>query len=379
MMETDIASEEGVGTGLKVTCDRDELVAKLGTVSRVVSSRGSVQVLSGVLLRPVADGLELAATDMELSLRTTLAATVEGDSAVVVPGKLLVDLARLLPATDVTIEYRPEDGVAHISSGSYASKLNVFAAEDFPRLPAVDQVPHTIATASLLETIDRVARSASKDESRPVLTGIQVRFEGKRLFMAATDSYRLSFKETELEESGPDIEAIIPARALTELTRIAAGTETVTLAVNENTVVFGSGDTYLTSRRIDGQFPDVSRLLPETFEIEVDLPRAELRDVVRRAAVMALRNAPLRLRFAEGELTISAQSQDVGETHESLPAAYTGEPLEIGFNAEFLADGVESIKGDTVRLKLINPLRPGLITSGDDSFWYLIMPIRLAG
>ena len=379
MMETDIASEEGVGTGLKVTCDRDELVAKLGTVSRVVSSRGSVQVLTGVLLRPVADGLELAATDMELSLRTTLAATVEGDSAVVVPGKLLVDLARLLPATDVTIEYRPEDGVAHISSGSYASKLNVFAAEDFPRLPAVDQVPHTIATASLLETIDRVARSASKDESRPVLTGIQVRFEGKRLFMAATDSYRLSFKETELEESGPDIEAIIPARALTELTRIAAGTETVTLAVNENTVVFGSGDTYLTSRRIDGQFPDVSRLLPETFEIEVDLPRAELRDVVRRAAVMALRNAPLRLRFAEGELTISAQSQDVGETHESLPAAYTGEPLEIGFNAEFLADGVESIKGDTVRLKLINPLRPGLITSGDDSFWYLIMPIRLAG
>ena len=379
MMETDIASEEGVGTGLKVTCDRDELVAKLGTVSRVVSSRGSVQVLSGVLLRPVADGLELAATDMELSLRTTLAATVEGDSAVVVPGKLLVDLARLLPATDVTIEYRPEDGVAHISSGSYASKLNVFAAEDFPRLPAVDQVPHTIATASLLETIDRVARSASKDESRPVLTGIQVRFEGKRLFMAATDSYRLSFKETELEESGPDLEAIIPARALTELTRIAAGTETVTLAVNENTVVFGSGDTYLTSRRIDGQFPDVSRLLPETFEIEVDLPRAELRDVVRRAAVMALRNAPLRLRFAEGQLTISAQSQDVGETHESLPAAYTGEPLEIGFNAEFLADGVESIKGDTVRLKLINPLRPGLITSGDDSFWYLIMPIRLAG
>ena len=379
MMETDIASETGVGSGLKVTCDRDELVAKLGTVSRVVSSRGSVQVLSGVLLRPVVDGLELAATDMELSLRTTLAATVEGDSAVVVPGKLLVDLARLLPASEVTIEYRPEDGVAHISSGSYASKLNVFAAEDFPRLPAVDQVPHTIATASLLETVDRVARSASKDESRPVLTGIQVRFEGKRLFMAATDSYRLSFKETELEESGPDIEAIIPARALTELTRIAAGTETVTLAVNENTVVFGSGDTYLTSRRIDGQFPDVSRLLPETFEIEVDLPRAELRDVVRRAAVMALRNAPLRLRFAEGQLTISAQSQDVGETHESLPAAYTGEPLEIGFNAEFLADGVESIKGDTVRLKLINPLRPGLLTSGDDSFWYLIMPIRLAG
>jgi DNA polymerase III subunit beta len=376
MMETDIA----VGSGLKVTCDRDELVAKLATVSRVVSTRGSVQVLSGVLLRPADGGLELAATDMELSLRTTLTASVEGDSSVVVPGKLLVDLARLLPAAGVTIEYRPEDGVVHVSSGSYSSKLNVFSAEDFPRLPSVDPAPHTIATASLLETVDRVARSASKDESRPVLTGIQVRFEGTQLFMAATDSYRLSFKQTELEQSGPDLEAIIPARALTELGRIAAGTDTVALGVNENTVVFGTGDTWLTTRRIDGQFPDVARLLPETFEIEVDLPRAELRDVVRRAGVMALRNAPLRLRFAEGELTISAQSQDVGETVESLPAAYTGEPLEIGFNAEFLADGVDAVRSDTVRLKLINPLRPGLITSADDdSFWYLIMPIRLAG
>ena len=367
------------GSGLKVVCDRDQLVAALATVSRVVSSRGTVQVLSGVLLRPDGDRLELAATDMELSLRTTLTAHVEGDSAVVVPGKLLVDLARLLPATEVTIEYRPDDGVAHISSGAYSSKLNVFAAEDFPRLPAIDASRHTIGTASLLETVDRVAKSASRDESRPVLTGIQVRFEGKKLFMAATDSYRLSFKETELETEGPELEAIIPARALAELSRIAAGTETVQLGVNENTVIFGTGDTWLTTRRIDGQFPDVSRLLPESFEIEVDLPRAELRDVVRRAAVMALRNAPLRLRFAEGELTISAQSQDVGETSESLPAGYTGEPLEIGFNAEFLADGVESIRGDTVRMKLINPLRAGLITSADDSFWYLIMPIRLAG
>src|SRR4029078_3059603 len=109
-------------------------------------------------------------------------------------------LRRLLRAAEVNIEYRHEDGVAHISSGSYSSKLNVFSAEDFPRLPSVDPVPHTIATASLLETVDRVARSASKDESRPVLTGIQVRFEGTQLFMAATDSYRLSFKQTELEQ-----------------------------------------------------------------------------------------------------------------------------------------------------------------------------------
>jgi DNA polymerase-3 subunit beta len=375
MTEIDTA----VGSGLKLTCDRDDLVAHLGAVSRVVSSRGSVQVLAGVRLEPHEGVLELAATDMELSLRTKVAAQIEGDGALVVPGKLLVDLARLLPAAEVTVEYRPEEGVAHVSSGTYSSKLNVFAAEDFPRLPSVDVPLHTIAAASLLDTVDRVSRSASRDESRPVLTGIQVRFEGNRLLMAATDSYRLSFKETELAEAGPDLEAIIPARALAELGRIAAGADTIQLGITENTVVFGVGDTWLTTRRIDGQFPDVSRLLPESFDVEVDLPRAELRDVVRRAGVMAQRNAPLKLRFAEGELTVSAQSQDVGETLESLPVAYAGEPLEIGFNAEFLADGIDSVTGDTVRLKLINPLRPGLITSEGDAFWYLIMPIRLAG
>ncbi len=375
MMETDIA----VGSGLTITCDRDDLVTRLGAVSRVVSSRGAVQVLSGVLLSVHDGALELAATDMELSLRTTLPAQVEGDGAVVVPGKLLVDLARLLPAGEVTIAYRPEEGVASVSAGSYNSRLNVYAAEDFPRLPSTDLPLHAVATASLLDTIDRVARSASRDESRPVLTGIQVRFEGKRLLMAATDSYRLSFKETELEESGPELEAIIPARALAELGRLAAGTETVQLGANENTVIFGTGDAWLTTRRIDGQFPDVTRLLPESFEHEVEIPREELRQIVRRAGVMAQRNAPLRLRFADGALTISAQSQDVGETSESLPVGYTGEPLEIGFNAEFLADGVDSVSGDTVRLKLINPLRPGLITADGDAFWYLIMPIRLAG
>ena len=198
--------------------------------------------------------------------------------------------------------------------------------------------------------------------------------------MAATDSYRLSVKETPLSDPGPDLEAIIPARALGELSRIAAGSETIQLGVNENHVVFGTGAAWLTTRRIDGQFPNVRQLLPETFEVELELPRRELLDVVRRAGVMAQRNAPLRLRFAEGELTVSAQSQDVGETKESLPVGYQGaEPLEIGFNAEFLKEGLESVSSDAVQLKLINPLRPGLISAEGDAFWYLIMPIRLAG
>jgi DNA polymerase-3 subunit beta len=366
------------GTGMKIEVARDELVAKLGVVSRAVSTRGTVQVLAGILIAAEADGITLAATDMELSLRTTLDAQVEGEGSVVIPGKPLVELARLLPESDVTIEYRPEEGTVQIVSGAYSSRLNVFNAEDFPRLPTLDAQLHAIDREALLETVDRVARSASRDESRPVLTGILVRFEGGKLVMVATDSYRLSVKETELGEAAPELEAIIPARALTELSRLAGG-ETVDLGVHENHVVFGTGDAWLTTRRIDGQFPNYRQLLPEAFEVELTLPKAELADVVRRASVLALRNSPLRLRLAEGELSVSAQTQDVGETYETMPAAYSGEEFLIGFNAEFLRDGVESIVGDDVRLKLINPLRPAILEDAAGDFTYLIMPIRLAG
>ena len=149
--------------------------------------------------------------------------------------------------------------------------------------------------------------------------------------------------------------------------------------MHENQVVFAADDVWLTTRRIDGQFPNYKQLLPESFEIEISTPRTALLEVVRRAGLMAQRNAPLRLRFADGERTVSAQTQDVGEATESLPIEYSGEELEIGFNPDFLRDGLEAVAGDTVQLKLINRLRPGLIAAPDESFWYLIMPIRLAG
>jgi DNA polymerase-3 subunit beta len=375
MMETDIA----VGSGIRVVVDRDAFTSRLAQISRAASTRGAVQVLGGILLRARDGLLELEATDMELSLRTTVPATVEGEGTIVVPARLLNDIVRLLPADEVTIEHRPEDGVATIESGAYSGRINIFAAEDFPRLPSVDVPLQAIEADSLLDTVQRVARAASRDESRPVLTGILVHFEGSQLTMAATDSYRMAVKETSLSSAGPELEAIIPARALDELGRLAAGAENVQLGVNENHVIVGVGDAWLTTRRIDGQFPNVAQLKPETFDVELDLNRNELLEAVRRAAVMAQRNTPLRLRFSEGELTISAQSQDVGETKESLAIRYDGEPLEIGFNAEFLREGLESVSADDVQLKLINPLRPGLLSADGDAFWYLIMPIRLAG
>ena len=375
-----IDSEIVVGTGLRISASKDELTAKLATVARGVSTRTAVLVLGGIQLRAEGGQLHLAATDMEVSLRASLDAQVAGEGTVVVPGRLLLDIARSLPESEVTIEHRPEEAVVVIAAGSANYRLHTYSAEDFPRLPEVDTATlHAIDRDALVETVARVGRSASRDESRPVLTGILVRFEPGKIVMAATDSYRLAVKETPVDGALPELEAIIPARALQELSRIAAGADEVQLGLQENHVVFGADGIWLTTRRIDGQFPNYRQLLPEQFEHELTLPREELLDVVRRVSLMAQRNSPLRLRFADGELTVSAVTQDIGEARESLPAPYTGDAMEIGFNADFLRDGLESVDSDSVKFKLISPLRPAVLEGEADDYVYLIMPIRLAG
>jgi DNA polymerase-3 subunit beta len=369
---------------VKITCSREDLGRALQVVSRAVSTRTSVQILGGILIETTDEEVRLSATDMEMSLRVvvpTIGAVEPG--AVVVPGRLLAEIVRLLPAGDVTLAHEQREGVVELSCGPALYRLQTYRADDFPHLPAVESERLvSVSRDAIAETVSRVSRAASRDESRPVLTGILVQLAGDKLVMAATDSYRLCVKETDLgADTGEQLEAIVPARALGELVRIAqaSSAEDVQIGVQENQVVFGSGGVWLTARRIDGQFPNYRQLRPETFEAEIRLSRDEALEAVRRVAVMAQRNAPLRLRFEEGELTIHAQSQDIGEARESLPIAYTGDALEIGFNPDFLREGLESVAGPEVRLQLISPLRPGLITADSDDFWYLIMPIRLAG
>src|SRR5437763_1959447 len=237
----------------------------------------------------------------------------------------------------------------------------------------------TCAREELGAKLAVVARAVSTRTAVQMLSGILLRSESGGVVAAATDSYRLSVREAPVEGDVPELEAIVPARSLAELARIGAGEGELQLGIHENQVLFGLDDVWLTTRRIDGQFPNYRQLLPESFEHELTLPRGEVLEVVRRVSVLAQRNSPLRLRFAEGELTVSARTQDVGGASESLPVAYGGDPLEIGFNAEFLRDGLESVSGDEFVLKLISPLRPAVMTSAEDDFTYLIMPIRLAG
>jgi DNA polymerase-3 subunit beta len=374
-----IDSETVVGSGLRITVEKDELAAKLGIVARGVSSRTAVLVLGGIQLRAEGGRLHLAATDMEVSLRASMDATVTGEGVVIVPGRLLLDIARSLPDSTVSIEHRPEEAVVVLTSGTANYRLHTYSSEDFPRLPDVESgTLHAVDREALVETVARVGRSASRDESRPVLTGILVRFEPGKIVMAATDSYRLAVKETTVDATLPELEAIIPARALQELARIASSDE-IQLGLLENHVVFGADGTWLTTRRIDGQFPNYRQLLPEQFEHELAMPREEVLEVVRRVSLMAQRNSPIRLRFGDGELTVSAITQDVGEARESVPAPYNGDPLEIGFNAEFLRDGLDSVDSDSITFKLISPLRPVVLEGEVADYVYLIMPIRLAG
>ena len=369
---------------VKLSTSTSELLAQLQTVSRVASTRSAVQALSGVQIAAGGDAAgagELRATDMEVGLRVPLDARVERPGTVVLPARLMLDVVRTLRSGDVSLELRAAEQDVEIVGGTARFHIRTLRTEDFPPLPEPggDQVVAMPAPA-FVDTIARVSRSASRDETRPILTGILVSAQGDELRMVATDSYRLSVKETRLDtplEGG--FEANVPARALEELGRLVRDdVEEIRIGVRTNQVVFEVGGVALSSRLIDGQFPNYRQLLPETYEHELTVSREELLEVVRRISLMAQKNAPLRLSFTDGEVRISAQTPDVGEASEPLPVPFGGEPFEIGFNPDFLTVGLESAGAEQVVLKLISPLRPGLVAAADGSgFLYLIMPIRL--
>jgi DNA polymerase-3 subunit beta len=368
---------------VKISLNREALLNQLQAVTRVASTRTAIQALSGVQLVATGTSCELRATDTDVSLRVPLDAEITREGTVVLPARLFLDVVRALPQPSVSLELRPAEQDVEVLSGNANFHIRTLRSEDFPPFPELDPGSAiSLPVKAFVETATKVSGSASRDETRPVLTGILVSASGSEVRMVATDSYRLSVKETQLKTPlASGFEVNVPARALQELARLAAHAEEdeqLTVSMRQNQVVFALGEVVLSSRLIDGQFPNYRQLLPEAFEHELRIAGPELRDVVRRVSLLAQKNAPLRLSFAPGELTVSAQTPDIGEARESLPVNFQGEPLEIGFNPEFLRDGLEAIEDADVLVKLISPLRPGLLETGDGSgFVYLIMPIRL--
>src|SRR3954453_510625 len=383
-VSTPPTSSNGVFDQMKLSVSRDAFLARLGVAARGVSTRSSIQTLSGVRIGEEGGALELQATDMEIGIRVKVDAEVESAARpIVLPGRLLLDVVRSLPNDDLALEYRSQTGDVEIISGTAKFPLPPLPTEDFPNLPtAGDGRTVPVPAPAFIETVQRVGRAASRDEARPHLTGVLVSAGRNELRMVATDSYRLAVKETKIDSpiEGEPLEANVPVRALQELTRVASadGVETIEITPLENQVIFRAGDVVLSSRLIEGRFPNYKQLLPETYEHELRLSRAEVLDVVKRISLLAQKNAPLRMKFEEGVLEVSAETPDIGEARESVPAPFKGETLEIGFNPEFLQDGLDSAESEELIFKLISPHRPGLIQSGEGgNFIYLVMPVRL--
>ncbi|MBN1632204.1 MAG: DNA polymerase III subunit beta [Thermoleophilia bacterium] len=365
---------------MKLVTTKQALVECLGIANKAVSSRSSIQVLSGVLLDARDEGTMVSATDMEISIKAPLAGTVEEAGSLVLPARLATDIARSLPAGQVVIEQRLGETQVEIRAGESLFNLHSLPAVDFPQLPQFSGERFTVSRVAFMETVDRVAPSASRDETRPVLGGVLVHFAKNQVRMVATDSYRLTVKETPLDSSVSGTPQVItPARTLLELSHIAATVddETISILPTENQILFEVGGVTLISRLIDGQFPNYKQLIPETFDYEVAIDREEFLEAIRRISLLAQKSTPLRLQFLENTLTVSAESQDIGKAHEAIPIQFSGEELQIGFNPDFLEAGVAAVKESPVYLRLISPLRPGLIKGAADDFLYLVMPIRL--
>ena len=369
---------------MKFTCDRSALVDKLGVLARGVSTRSALPVLSGILLQAGEGRLDLYSTDMELSIKATLQTPVERDGEIVVPARLFSDVVRNLADEDVAIE--AGEAAVKVSCGRASFSLNSWAAADFPQTSTFDMTgAFKVGRDPFVETLNKAGRAASRDETRPILTGVLMTIMGDTLKMVATDSYRLAVKETQLDHAlDTEVQAIVPVKALGEVTRLASalGPGDIEVAVGENQVVFKlsdpAGDVWIASRLIEGQFPNYKQLLPETFEHEVTIDRGQLMATARRVSLLAQKNAPLRMSFAENSLTMKALTQDVGQAEESLDVAFTGEPFEIGFNPGYLIEGVDAVDDEEALLRFTSPLRPGLVSGPGDDFTYLIMPIRLS-
>lgn len=366
---------------MKIRCNREHLADRLAQAARAASTRANLQSAAHVRLSAESSEVpvELAATDLEMTLRVPLDADVEQPGSVLLPAKIAPELIRALAGETVELTAE-DDGRVLVSAGSSSYTLYGLPVDEFPQLPEIDheQVFET-DSAVFADVVGRVKRAASRDESRPVLTGALVRFESDRITMAATDSYRLAVAEAPLAKAPPEaLEAIIPIKALEEVVRLAGADGTLSVAIGEGLVTFGIDGIWLSVRRIEGQFPNFTALKPDGIEQSATIAKDELLEVVRRVGIVVRQNTPVRVELAPGQLSLQARTADVAEGAEAIPVAATGtETIEIGFNHEFLRDGIESVPGDEVKLSLISSLRPALLESVDGAFWYVIMPIRI--
>jgi len=387
---------------LKFRCERDVLVEALASAGRAVSNRGgALPVLSGIRAELVGDELRLTGSDTDLTIHVAVQVSGELDGVTVLPGRLAAEIVRALPPGAVVVDIGDEE--ANITSGRAEFAIRVLPADEYPRLTDASGDPVTIDSAELAAALKQVVPAASADDARPILTGVLLAAEGTGLRLVATDSYRLAVRDlpgVSVLAEGQHV--LVPSRALAELARALGGgdraaakraapgeaevgrdreggTGSVELRLGEHDASFAVGNVRLTTRLIEGDFPNYRGLIPSSYPNLLTVGREALLEALRRVKLMAREATPVRLAMRADGLELVAITQDVGQAHEEVDAKFEGNELTVAFNADYLLNGVEVTPGDEVVIATLDALKPAVLrsTEGDD-FLYLLMPVRVS-
>jgi DNA polymerase-3 subunit beta len=366
---------------VKLRCERDVLVEALSTAGRAVAGRsGALPVLGGIRLSVSADGLQVTGTDLDLTITVEAAVTGGSDGVVVAPGRLVTDIVRALEPGAVTLESDEEE--LRIASGRSHFTVRTHPADDFPRLPAPSGETVTLPASGLADALRQVTRAASGEDSRPILTGVLMAAEEGGLRMVATDSYRLAVRDVRgLGVMAEGQKVLVPSRALNELMRLlGADAGDITLRLGAHDATFGLAGVSLTTRLIEGEFPNYRQLIPSNYPNRLIVGRDALLDAVRRVKLLA-RDAttPVRIAMRATGIELTVITTDWGTATEDVDAKYEGSEMTVAFNPNYLIDGVEAITGDEVLLDTLDALKPATLrpTEGDD-YLYLLMPVRVS-
>lgn len=366
---------------MKFSINKTELQNAISVVLKGVSTRSTLPVLSGILLEAASDRLTLQATDLEVSIQYSAAALVEEEGRAVVPGKLFSEIVKNLP--DAAVHVRAEDERAFVTCDTSSFSIKALNPEDFPGFPSVDTHQKIeIPFAQFSSMVKRVSRVVSKDESRPILTGVLITLENGLLRMVATDSYRLAVTEAFLDSAADDFQAVISGSFLSEIASLPKTDSPVSLALAENQIVVTCRDTVFINRRIEGNFPNYKQLLPDSCATRATVSVDHLVASVKRASILGSSSSPVKLdlNVASQTMQISAASQDVGSAQETLACEIEGEDVEIAFNYAYVLEGLSAVATDEVYLEVNSSLKPGIFRAVQpENYLYLVMPVRISG
>jgi DNA polymerase-3 subunit beta len=379
-------------TVVKFRVDRDVLSEAVAWVVRGLSNRPPVPVLAGVLVRAEEEGtLTLSAFDYEISATVTVEADVAEGGTVLVLGRLLADIARNLPSRPVDVA--TEGSKVQLTCGSSRFSLIQMPVADYPAIPAPAEPSGSVAGDVFTQAVAQVSVAADRGDTLPILTGVRVEIEGEKVTMLATDRYRLAMRELTWQPKDPAVShvALIPARTLSETARALGAAGSVEIALGDavtgdRLVGFEAGSRRATTRLLDGEYPKVTSIFPTSVDTVAVVETPVLVEAVRRVALVAERNTPVRLRFTEGQVAIEAGTGDDAQGSEAVEATLTGPEIEIAFNPQFLLDGLGALGTPYARLAFTQPSRPAVISGqaeaegdSDESYRYVLMPVRFAG